>query len=244
MNTVLIDIDGTMFPITMKEYLDNYMMLLKNRLETEGYDADKIIKCVYRGLGAMLENDGMYTNEEVFWTAFEDAYYKDGKGDKNIRQAFEKLLMDFYKTDYGMIRYLGAPEQDVSDCVKILKDKGYQVVAASTPVLPDIAQRERIEWSGCNPDDFALITGYENSCYAKPNLKYYEHLMRVLDKDPGDCLMVGNDVKEDMCAAELGIDVYLIEGYVENKDNADTSIYKSGDWKAFKEYVNDLPSIN
>jgi hypothetical protein len=56
--------------------------------------------------------------------------------------------------------------------------------------------------------------------------------------------MVGNDVKEDMYAAELGINVFLIEGYTLNPDNDDTSMYKSGNWKLFKEYVNDLPKLN
>lgn len=34
----------------------------------------------------------------------------------------------------------------------------------------------------------------------------------MLDKDSEDCLMVGNDVHEDMVARNIGIDVFLIEG--------------------------------
>ena len=38
MNTVLFDLDGTLLPMDMKEFTDTYILLLKNRLETAGYD--------------------------------------------------------------------------------------------------------------------------------------------------------------------------------------------------------------
>ena len=44
MNTVLFDLDGTLLTnMDMKEFTDTYILLLKNRLETAGYDAKKII---------------------------------------------------------------------------------------------------------------------------------------------------------------------------------------------------------
>ena len=56
--------------------------------------------------------------------------------------------------------------------------------------------------------------------------------------------MVGNDVKEDMCAKEIGIDVFLLEGYVINDIEVDISKLKRGNWNVFKEYVSNLPRIN
>ena len=88
------------------------------------------------------------------------------------------------------------------------------------------------------------MTSYENSCFTKPNPEYYKYLLKVLDKDPEDCLMVGNDVKEDMCAKKLGIDVFLMDGYVINDIETDISDFKRGNWNVFKEYVSNLPSIN
>ena len=137
---------------------------------------------------------------------------------------------------YSDRTYIGIPT--------LLKEKGYRVVLATKPMFPEIAVNERLSWLGFSVKDFDYVSSYENSCYTKPNRKYYEHILKIMDKDPGDCLMVGNDVKEDMYAAELGIDVFLIEGYTLNPDNDDTSMYKSGNWKLFKEYVNDLPKLN
>ena len=143
-----------------------------------------------------------------------------------------------------MARYVTHPIDIVAECIDILKEKGYQLVVATNPVFPEIAVYERLGWAGLNPEDFSYITTYENSCFAKPNIDYYKFLLKMLDKDSEDCLMVGNDVHEDMVARNIGIDVFLIEGYVENQFNEDTFDIKKGNWNLFKEYISNLPNLN
>ena len=143
-----------------------------------------------------------------------------------------------------MVRYITHPTDVVAECIRILKEKGYQVVVATNPVFPEVAMRERLGWAGVDPEDFALITTYENSCYCKPNPSYYKYIIKVLDKDPEDCLMVGNDVREDMCARQIGIDVFLMEDYVINEQNEDTFDLKKGNWNLFREYISNLPNLN
>ena len=122
--------------------------------------------------------------------------------------------------------------------------QGRALPPATNPVFPEIAVYERLGWAGLNPEDFSYITTYENSCFAKPNIDYYKFLLKMLDKDSEDCLMVGNDVHEDMVARNIGIDVFLIEGYVENQFNEDTFDIKKGNWNLFKEYISNLPNLN
>ena len=60
-------------------------------------------------------------------------------------------------------------------------------------------------------DDFDYITSYENSAFSKPNPKYYAQILSELGLEAKDCLMVGNDVQEDMeASAAVGIESYLI----------------------------------
>ena len=245
MNTVLFDLDGTLLPMDMKEFIDTYIFLLSKRLESVGYDAKKIIAGIWIGQKAMLENNGMITNEDCFWKAFEN-YMTNGNGrmERKAKRKLEKEMTRFYQEDFGVTRYITHPLDTVSECINILKEKGYQMVVATNPLFPEIATYERISWAGLYSSDFSLITTYENSCFSKPNLKYYKHLLKTLDKDPEDCLMVGNDVKEDMCAKEIGIDVFLLEGYVINDIEVDISKLKRGNWNVFKEYVSNLPRIN
>lgn len=88
-----------------------------------------------------------------------------------------------------------------------------------------------------------MLLSYENSCFSKPNLNYYRHLLKTLDKDAEDCLMVGNDVDEDMCALEIGMDVFLLNECLINSKKKDISQYKKGNWKVFREYIDTLPNI-
>ena len=245
MNTVLFDLDGTLLPMDMKEFTDTYLLLLKNRLISAGYEADNIMAAIWVGQKAMVQNDGMITNEECFWKAF-GLYLTKGEGrlDNKYKRKLEKEITKFYKEDFGVARYITHPNEVVSECIEILKNKGYQLVVATNPIFPEVAITERLAWAGVNEEDFTLITTYENSCYTKPNLEYYRFLLKMLDKDPEDCLMVGNDVHEDMCARQLGIDVFLIDGYVENEFKEDTFELKNGNWNLFKEYISNLPDLN
>lgn len=245
MNTVLFDLDGTILPMDMKEFTDTYLLLLSNRLISAGYNADEVIAGIWAGQKAMIANDGMITNEECFWKAFEGSLTKgEGKLDIKYKRKLEKEITKFYKEDFGVARYITHPNDAIADCIEILKNKGYQLVVATNPLFPEVATLERLSWAGVNADDFSLVTTYENSCYCKPNLNYYKFLLKTLDKDPEDCLMVGNDVHEDMCARNLGIDVFLIEGYVINEFKEDTFDLKKGNWNLFKEYVSNLPNLN
>lgn len=246
MNTVFFDIDGTLLPMDMKEFTDTYMTLLENRLLSAGYDnAKQIIAGIWVGVKAMVDNNGVLTNEECFWKAFQNYLTDDDEQpDRKYFRKLQKEVYKFYKEDFAITRFISHPTELVTEIVDILKEKGYQLVVATNPVFPEIATMQRISWCGLNPEDFSLITTYENSCYTKPNLNYYRHLMRILEKDPEDCLMVGNDVQEDMCARKLGMDVFLIDEYMINEYNEDIFDLKKGSWKLFKEYVSGLPSLN
>lgn len=244
MNTVLFDLDGTLLPMDLKEFTDTYFLLLKNRMISTGYDADSIIMAIAAGQKAMTENDGMITNEECFWKAFLKTFPEEFiKENPKFKRKLEKEMIKFYKEDFGIARYITHPTEIASECIDILKNKGYQVVVATNPIFPEIATMERLHWAGLNPEEFSLITTYENSCYSKPNLNYYNFLLRILDKDPEDCLMVGNDVHEDMCARNVGMDVFLLNECEINEYKEDTFDIKKGNWKLFKEYISSFPNL-
>jgi len=66
-----------------------------------------------------------------------------------------------------------------------------------------------MEWAGLHAEDFALVTTYENSRAAKPNLKYYRDILKFINQPAESCLMVG-DQAWDMVAGELGMQTFLI----------------------------------
>ena len=118
-----------------------------------------------------------------------------------------------------------------------MKAKGKGVVLATNPLFPSVATRNRASWAGLDISDFLLYTTYENSCYCKPNPKYYIEICEKLKLDPTECLMVGNDVTEDMVAETLGMKVFLLTDCIINKKNKDISAYPHGGFKELKQFI-------
>ena len=58
--------------------------------------------------------------------------------------------------------------------------------------------------------------------------------MDELDLDPEECIMVGNDVTEDMVARHVGMKVFLITDCLINKENEDIDNYPHGTFEDFK----------
>ena len=109
-----------------------------------------------------------------------------------------------------------------------LCEKGIRVVLATNPLFPSVATENRIRWAGLRPEDFAYFTTYENSRYCKPNLDYYREILEKLSLKPEECLMVGNDVGEDMVAEQMGMKTFLLTDCLINKAGSDISGYPHG----------------
>ena len=110
---------------------------------------------------------------------------------------------------------------------------------ATNPIFPSIATESRIRWAGLEPEDFELYTTYENTGYCKPNPDYYRDILNKLKLQPEDCLMVGNDVTEDMIAASVGMDVFLLTDCMINKEQKDISVYPHGNFEQLMAYINE-----
>ena len=75
----------------------------------------------------------------------------------------------------------------------------------------------RIRWAGLDAEDFKVITTYETCTYCKPNPEYFRGILEEFSLDPSECLMVGNDVEEDLAIRSLGVKTYLVTDTMENK---------------------------
>ncbi|MBQ3665966.1 MAG: HAD hydrolase-like protein [Lachnospiraceae bacterium] len=95
----------------------------------------------------------------------------------------------------------------------------------------------RIRWAGLVPEDFEMYTAYENTNYAKPNPDYYRDLMNRLGLKANECIMVGNDVDEDMIAKEVGMNVFLLSDCIVNRKGKDISVYPNGNCEELEKYI-------
>ena len=145
---------------------------------------------------------------------------------------------DFYKTEFQKAQSVCGFHPMAAEVVHLLQEKGIRVVLATNPIFPAIATESRIRWAGLTPADFELYTTYENIGFCKPNPEYYKEILKRIELKPEECLMVGNDVTEDMVAKTLGMDVFLLTDCMINKENADISEYKQGGFAELAEFLN------
>ena len=230
---VLFDLDGTLLPMDMDEFTTGYFKLLAKKAAPYGYEHQPLIKAIWRGIAAMVRNDGHCTNEEAFWKDFAVSY-----GDQALKD--KPMFEEFYANEFQGAKQFCGYQPKASETVRWIRDQGLRVALATNPLFPRIATETRIRWTGLEPEDFEFFTTYDNIGWCKPNLDYYREVLRWAGVKGEDCLMVGNEVGEDMVAEALGMKVFLLTDCLINKAGEDISRYAHGGFDELKGYVETL----
>ncbi len=231
--TILFDLDGTLLPMDQDEFVRAYFKLLAKKLAGHGYDPQALLGNIWKGVEAMVKNTGEVNNEEAFWRTFDTIY---GEGVRNDIPLFE----EYYRNEFQQVQTVCGFNPQAAEVISYVKEKGLRTVLATNPLFPVVATESRIRWAGLKKDDFELVTTYENSGYCKPNQDYYREIIEEIGVKPEECLMVGNDVKEDMIAESLGMKVFLLTDCLINKEQEDISVYPNGDFVALFAYLDTL----
>lgn len=227
---ILFDLDGTLLPMDQDEFVRSYFEQLARKLAPHGYGHRELLDAVWKGMSAMIRNDGKESNEQAFWRVFRGIF---GEGVMKDYPAFE----EFYQKESENVRTVCGFAPQAAQVIHALREAGCRVALATNPLFPAVATNARIRWAGLAREDFELVTTYENSRFCKPNLDYYREIVRTLGVRTEECLMVGNDVSEDMVAEELGMEVFLLTDCLINKDGADISRYPSGGFGALRAFL-------
>ena len=230
---ILFDLDGTLLPMDQEVFVKDYLGRMAAFLAPHGYDPQSLIKAVWAGTGAMVKNDGKALNEDVFWYVFNSLLGRDAKQDL-------ALFEEFYRTEFQKAKDSCGFNPAAVEAIRQIKDMGYRLILATNPLFPAIATYSRAGWAGLNPEDFELVTTYENSRFCKPNPDYYREILGKISLDGSQCLMVGNDVGEDMIAGKLGMKTFLLTDCLINKTAEDITQYPNGSFPELLHYIRSL----
>ncbi|MBQ8401794.1 MAG: HAD family hydrolase [Clostridia bacterium] len=228
--TVLFDLDGTLLPMDYDLFIKTYFGLLAGAMAPLGYEPEALVKAVWKGTASMVKNNGNTTNEDAFWDTFAGIC---GEASRGHIPHFDR----FYRTDFQKVRDVCGYTPAAAETIRFCKESGWTAVLATNPIFPMVATESRIRWAGLEKEDFALVTTYENSRYCKPNPEYYLEICRQIGKKPEECLMVGNDVGDDMPAVQTGMQVFLLTDCLLNPKNEDIGQYPHGDFAALRAYL-------
>lgn len=230
---VLFDLDGTLLPMEQSVFMKRYFGGLARRLAPRGYAADALISAIWQGTEKMVRNDGSTTNEAVFWQEFCSIFGERARDDMPEFEAF-------YREDFPAVKDSCGYDPAAAAAVREIRGMGFRVGLATNPLFPAMATECRISWTGLSPADFEVYTTYENSGFCKPNPEYYRDVARRMGVSPAECLMVGNDVAEDMVAQEIGMQVFLVTDCLINKEEKDISKYPHGGFAELLDFVKGL----
>lgn len=236
MNTILFDLDGTLLTMDTDRFMELYLEALtkafKPHMNTALFQAR-----LWEGTKMMLKNNGeTMSNEKVFYETF----FNGMEGQKEL---MIKVFEDFYQLGFNQARAATEQNEHMVKSIVRLKAKGYRLAVATNPLFPLQAVERRIDWAGLSTDDFELITSFETMHACKPNPLFYHQVLNLLNIEPEEALMVGNDAREDLAAAELGISTYLVTDCL-LKDTQQTIVPDHrGTSLDFLHFVEQLPSL-
>lgn len=229
-STVLFDLDGTLLPMDQTKFTEFYFCEMARHAEPYGFEKKPLLKAIGASVEAMVRNDGTMTNEERFWSTFQAI---SGRGEPEEKA----ILLSFYDTKFEAVKQVCGYNGEAPRLIEDLKKRGYDLILATNPLFPRKATLARIRWAGLDPLDFGLITTYEDSSFCKPNPLYFKELLDRLLLDPKDCVLIGNDAKEDVAAETVGIRTFLLTDCLENGKEEELTVAHGG-FKALREWLN------
>ena len=235
--TIFFDLDGTLLPVDPDSMFKEYFVRLKKSglLAQISPDTERAYHVFNKAGYAMMENKGEDYNDNVFFQYIES---ETGRG----KAVLEKPVYDFYSEVFeglsGLLKPSNGLQRKIIDTVR---EKGYRTVLATMPVFPLPAAVSRMGWVGLTPDDFSYISHFANSRFLKPDPRYYEEILENTGLKAEECIMVGNNITEDMSAAALGFEVFLVTGF--EIGTYQPGIYPDGDLSALLGWAQDLPRV-
>ena len=231
---LFFDLDGTLLPIDMDEFLKGYMHeLFTFCAPFSSYDDIK--KAIWAGYQYMLTDVTPDTTAEE---KFYERFYKVSGLDNSIQPALES----FYATKFDIVESFVRERPQAPAIIRLAKQKGYRLILATNPVLPEVALDKRLRWAGLNRNDFEFISQFEEMHFCKPNLQFFTEILEKTGLQACECVMIGNDAQEDLVAQKLGFETFFCTEFGINRDEGEI-LGAQGGYDELYQYIEALPEV-
>ncbi|MDP1716162.1 MAG: DinB family protein [Anaerolineales bacterium] len=203
--TLLLDLDDTLLNTNLQVFMPACFQALSKELAPH-IAPDLMFRALLSGTRQMNESDDFSRSlQEVF----EAEFYPQ----LNIsRSDLEPAIENFYDNIFPSLAGLTSQIPEAKPFVDWALSKGYRIAIATDPLLPRKATYHRLRWAGFDPQQFELISTYENFHFSKTHPAYYAEILARLGWPAGPVLMVGNDMERDILPAKkLGLSAYHVD---------------------------------
>ncbi len=202
----LFDLDGTLLPVDTDRFVKTYLKALAPHV-AHLIPPDELVPMIWKATMAMIESgEGELTNEQVFEREF---LKLAGLKRQEIWPEFDR----FYEVGFPKLQQHTGHDPIAREVVQAAVNRGYKVAVATNPVFPKVAIMERMRWAGVADLPFEWVTAYEETHYCKPRPEYYLEVAERIGVKPEECVMIGNDMQEDMVASTVGMKTFFLLEY-------------------------------
>jgi len=196
----LFDLDNTLILFEEVKFVKGYYPRLAARFAgvfPDGQFAERLMKATVE----LRNSDGSTINRELFIRILCEGLNIDRD---EVWARFEQ----FFNLDFDVFRDTVTATPGAGSVFRHVKERGLKLVVATNPIWPLSVQQKRIVWAGVGDAEVDLITHIDNMSYCKPQLGYFRQICQLINVQPGECLMVGDDPANDMVAAKTGMKTY------------------------------------
>jgi FMN phosphatase YigB (HAD superfamily) len=204
--TLLFDLDDTLLDTNLEAFVPVYFQALTQCLESHVLPT-VMLRSLIHGISLMNESaDPTRTLQEVFEADF---YANLGVPKEELFAGLEK----FYDEVFPMLAVHTRPRPEAVPLIEWAIECGYQVAIATDPLFPRKATYHRMRWAGFDPEQFELISAFEDFHFTKSYPAYYAEVLGRLGWADGPVLMVGDNIQRDLLPAhQLGLKTFFVDG--------------------------------
>jgi FMN phosphatase YigB (HAD superfamily) len=202
LQAVLFDLDGTLLDVDIDAFLRRYFAAL-DAAASPHFPGVGLMPAVLASTAAMQRPHEGSTNQAVFYDDFRSRTGVDLAEEWGVFEDFYRDVFPTLGADYG-------PSRGAREAVEAARTLGLKVAVATQPIFPRIAIQHRLAWAGLDDIAFDAITTYEVMDACKPQAAYFHQTAAMIGCDPKDCLMVGDDRRNDMPASAAGMRTFYV----------------------------------
>lgn len=203
--TLLLDLDETLLNTNQDVFFPAYIQALATNFASS-LDPKLVMRALMSSIEKMNQNeDSSRTLKDVFSDEFCPQVGM-------TREELDTHIDVFYSQVFPTLRGITSQISETQPFIEWAVKQGYRLVVATDPLLPRPATRQRVQWAGLNPDQFELISTFEDFHFLKNFSAYYAEVLGQLGWVDGPMLMVGNDAERDILSAKrLGLATFFVE---------------------------------
>jgi FMN phosphatase YigB (HAD superfamily) len=229
--TVLWDLDGTLVGFRRRTF-GVLMPLVAAAAFTDLIGPWRFLALLKEILPQVRANTGQETNHELLVHLIAEHL---GSDDASIDARLRRLA----GSGFPLLQRCFYPQPGVPELVDELAARGLRQVITTNPLWPLDTALARLTWGRIDATRFTFIASGESMSRSKPQVDYYQELLRLVGVHPGECVMIGDDARNDGPASALGIPVYLLNAAngFDCGAGAEPTLVTAGDWPALKAWL-------